>query len=97
MSTAIDEKTVRHVAKLAALALSDSDVEKTRRELNDILEYVNRLSQVNTNNIEPTSHVHGVVNVFREDVIQDSLPLSALKEMAPAFGTGGFRVPKIIG
>ncbi|MBL7661967.1 Asp-tRNA(Asn)/Glu-tRNA(Gln) amidotransferase subunit GatC [bacterium] len=88
---------VKHIAKLAAFKLNDEQIEHIKGELNAILDYVAQLQEVNTEGVPPTSHVHGVTNVFREDVSQESLPVEALERNAPDFADGGFRVPKIIG
>ncbi len=92
----LSDKEVLHVAKLAALAVQPNEVEKLRRELNDILGYFEKLSEVQTRGVLPTSHVHGIVNTFREDVVQDSLPVEKLEQNAPDFIASSFRVPKIL-
>ena len=93
----LTEKEVRHVAKLSALQLGDEEIATRCKELGAILEYVERLSSLSTRGVVPTSHVHGVVNFFRDDVIKDSLPIEELERNAPDFKNGCFRVPKIIG
>ena len=94
----LTEKDVRHVARLSAIQLKDeTEVAKYQTELGDILQYVERLSQLQTRGVVPTSHVHGVVNFFRDDIIKDSLPVEELEQIAPDFKNGSFRVPKIIG
>lgn len=92
----LTEKDVRHAAKLAALKLDDSEVEAQRRELEQILGYVARLSDLQTRGVVPTSHVHGVTNFFRDDIIKDSLSVEEVERLAPDFKNGSFRVPKII-
>ncbi len=92
----LTEKEVRHVAKLSALELNDDEVESRRKELSDILDYVERLGQLTTRGVLPTSHVHGVINFFRDDIIKDSFPVEDLEAIAPDFKNGSFRVPKII-
>ena len=92
----LTEKDVRHAAKLAALKLDDSEVEAQRRELEQILGYVARLSDLQTRGVVPTSHVHGVTNCFRDDIIKDSLSVEEVERLAPDFKNGSFRVPKII-
>ena len=94
MSLTDDE--VRHVAKLASIQLTDEQVLKTKSQLNDILDYVNQLSNIDTRGVEPTSHVHGVVNAFRDDVVKESLPVESIEQNCPAFKNGCFVVPKII-
>ena len=93
----LTEKEVRHVAKLSALELGDDEIAVRCKELGDILEYVERLAAVSTRGVTPTSHVHGVVNFFRDDIIKDSLPVENLERMAPDVKNSSFRVPKIIG
>ena len=92
----LTEKDVRHAAKLAALKLEDNEVEAQRRELEQILGYVARLSDLQTRGVVPTSHVHGVTNFFRDDLIKDSLSVEEVERLAPDFKNGSFRVPKII-
>lgn len=92
----ITKEDVRHVAKLAALRLTDEEVDLRVRELGDILEYVDKLSSLSTRGILPTSHVHGVVNAFREDIVEESLPIEEVKALAPEVSGDSLRVPKII-
>ena len=93
---AISEEQVKHVAKLASLELSDEEITKYQKDLDEILEYINKLSEVNTENVPATSHVHGSVNVFRDDVVGESLPKDEALRNAPAKNENGFSVPKII-
>ncbi len=62
---------VRHIAKLARLTLTESEVEKFTTELSGILQYIDKLGEVNTDKVEPTAQVTGKVNSFREDVIRE--------------------------
>lgn len=77
-------KTVRHVALLADLKLNQKEVKKFQKQLSEILDYVNVLSELNTKGVEPTSQVTGLENVFREDKPTPSLSqeetLSGAKE-----------------
>lgn len=92
----LSDKDILHVAKLGALEISPDQIETVRGQINDILEYVAKLSQVSTKGVVPTSHVHGVVNFFRDDIIKDSLTIEQIEQNAPDFVEGFFRVPKII-
>lgn len=85
-----------HIAKLASLELSNEETESLKSDLSTILEYVNALSELPTEGVVPTSHVHGSYNAFRDDIIKDSLSIDSVKQNAPNFGSGGFRVPKVI-
>jgi len=93
----LTDKDVRHIAKLSALEVSEEDLPARAKELGEILNYVERLAAVSTRGVVPTSHVHGVVNFFRDDIIRDSLPVEELERIAPDFKNSSFRVPKIIG
>ncbi len=92
----LTEKEVLHVAKLAAIELQPGEVEQTKKELSDILDYIAQLSKVSSRGVKPTSHAHGIVNFFRDDIIKDSFSVDELEKNAPDFRDGYFRVPKII-
>ena len=93
----IDNDTVRHVARLSRLTLSENEVGKFSSELSAILEYIDKLSELNTDNIEPTSHVvSNVKNVFREDRIIKSLSSEEALKNTPKRIQDFFGVPKII-
>jgi aspartyl-tRNA(Asn)/glutamyl-tRNA(Gln) amidotransferase subunit C len=87
---------VKHIAKLAALEISDDSIEQTKTELNDILAYVEQLSAVETEGVPETSHAHGSEGVFRDDVIRPSFPRETVAEQAPDFDERGFRVPRVL-
>lgn len=87
---------VRHIAKLGQLRLSDDELEVAKGQLNDILQYVEQVCSVPTRGVAPLSHVHGVTNAFRDDVIRESLPISDLEQNAPDFAEGCFRVPRFV-
>ncbi|MCB0324410.1 MAG: Asp-tRNA(Asn)/Glu-tRNA(Gln) amidotransferase subunit GatC [Bdellovibrionales bacterium] len=92
----LGEKEILHVARLSALELSADEVREYGKDLNDILEFVDSLNAVSIHGVPPTSHVHGVVNEFRDDVLKDSLSVEDVARNAPDFKGGGFRVPKVI-
>lgn len=93
----IDLETIQQVARLSAIDLTKTEEAGLKEDLSTILDYVSQLSAVDTSNIEPTCHVHGVVNALREDLRRESLPLETIEKNAPDFIAGGFRVPKVIG
>ncbi|MBI3805657.1 MAG: Asp-tRNA(Asn)/Glu-tRNA(Gln) amidotransferase subunit GatC [Nitrospirae bacterium] len=92
----IDREEVLHVAKLARLSLSSEEIDRLTDQLSNILTYVEKLNQADTKNIEPTSHVLSLSNVFREDRARPSLPVEKALENAPEKEGAFFRVPKII-
>tara|TARA_B100000315_G_C14477647_1_gene541380 strand:- start:481 stop:771 length:291 start_codon:yes stop_codon:yes gene_type:complete len=68
--TKISSDQVRHVAKLARLLLTDEEVEKFAKQLSNVFEYMEVLSEVDTDNVEPTSQVTGLQDVYREDEVE---------------------------
>jgi aspartyl-tRNA(Asn)/glutamyl-tRNA(Gln) amidotransferase subunit C len=92
----LKDDDVKKVARLAALDVDDSELPKMVDQLNSIIGYVDVLSEIPTRGVVPTYHVHGVVNVFRDDVIAPSFEEACLAENAPDFSIGFFRVPQII-
>ena len=92
----ITREDVAYIAQLSKLKLSDEQAEKMQLKLGEILEYMDILKQVNTNNIEPLSHIFPVSNVFREDVVCDSYDRSELLANAPAHTESTVVVPKTV-
>lgn len=93
----IDEKIVKHVARLSRLSLSERDVLRFAEQLGAILDYINKLNEIDTDNVPPTSHtVSGVKNVFRKDAVKKSLEAEEVLKNAPKRIGDFFAVPKII-
>jgi aspartyl-tRNA(Asn)/glutamyl-tRNA(Gln) amidotransferase subunit C len=89
----IDREQVLHVARLARLKLSDEEVERMASELSGILEHVERISELDLDGVEPTSHVIALQNVFRPDEPRPSTDRDEVLESAPDPASGAFRVP----
>ena len=81
------------MARLARLELSDDEVERMAGELSDILEHVERISALDLDGVEPTTHVVELENVLRADEPRPSLPRETALEPAPDPEDGAFRVP----
>ncbi len=96
METRITRQEVRHVALLARLELSESEEERMTGQMNGILGYMDKLNELDTKNVEPTTHAIQLQNVFRPDVVK--CPLDRKEALANAPGTDGvnFVVPKIL-
>lgn len=92
----ISIKQVEHVAKLARLRLSEEEKQGMSEKLSQILTYMDKLNELNTDNIPPTSHVVEVRNVFREDKVESSLPEEEALQNAPDRVNGYFRVPRVV-
>lgn len=87
---------VAYVSKLARLALSDEEIKRLGRQLNDILEYINKLNEINTKTAEPMSHALPLENIYRVDEVRPSLPVDETLKNAPSKKDNFFRVPKVI-
>jgi aspartyl-tRNA(Asn)/glutamyl-tRNA(Gln) amidotransferase subunit C len=93
---ALTPETVKQVAELARLTLADAEVELFTRQLNDILNYVEKLNELETTDVPPMTHVLELHNAFREDEVKNSLPLEEALANAPDRQRNFFAVPKII-
>jgi aspartyl-tRNA(Asn)/glutamyl-tRNA(Gln) amidotransferase subunit C len=89
----IEREQVLHVAKLARLGLSKDEVERMAGELSGILEHVDRISELDLEDVAPTSHVVELENVLRADVPHESLDRDVALAQAPDPVDGAFRVP----
>ena len=92
----VDTATVRHIAKLARLAMSDAEVEALVPELNNILGWVEQLGEVDTCGIEPLTAVIDQKLRLRDDVVDDGGIRDAVLANAPEAQHGFFAVPKVI-
>lgn len=92
----IDESTVRHVAALARLAVSEDDVATLVPQLNDILDYAQQLQEVEMSGIAPTSHPFPLENVLRQDEARAGLSREAALFNAPDSDGEQVRVPAVL-
>lgn len=92
----LSEKDVQYVAKLARLEVTDEEVAKYTKQLDNILGYVEQLSKLDTTNVEPLAHVLDMKNVTREDKPTPSLTQQEVLSNAPEPQSGHFRVPRIM-
>lgn len=93
---ALTDDDVRHVARLARLALSDEEVAALGPQLTDILAYAEKVQQVATPEVPPTSHPYPLTNIMRADEPRPSLPSVEAISTAPQAEDGRFRVPRIV-
>jgi len=89
----IDRDQVLHVARLARLDLGDAEIERMSAELSNVLDWIEKIEELDLDDVEPTSHVVEVVNVLRPDVPRPSLTQEQALANAPDPYQGGFRVP----
>jgi aspartyl-tRNA(Asn)/glutamyl-tRNA(Gln) amidotransferase subunit C len=92
----ISKQEVEHVARLARLELSEQDKDRLTDQLSNILTYVEKLNELDTKGVEPTSHVLDISNVMRDDLPGESLPQERALSNAPDKAAGHYKVPKII-
>lgn len=92
----ISVQDVEHIANLAKLSLSEDEKIEYSKQLGDILEYVEKLNELDTSDVEPLSHVMEVTNAFREDEPGESLPREEALANAPKSDGEFFVVPKVI-
>jgi len=93
----ITAKEVRHVAKLARLDLPEERIGRFTMQLESILDYVAQIREVDMAGVEPMAHAVPMHNVFRDDVVEPSLPLEKVLQNAPETDGPFFKVPKVIG
>ena len=89
----IDREQVLHVARLARLRLDENEVERMTGELSKVLDHIEKISELDLDGVEPTSHVVELENVLRDDVPRPSLPREKALDQAPDSDGTGFRVP----
>jgi aspartyl-tRNA(Asn)/glutamyl-tRNA(Gln) amidotransferase subunit C len=87
---------VKYVANLARLAITEKEVEELTNDLDAIISFAEELNELDTENVEPTSHVLDMKNIFREDVSKPGLPVEEVLKNAPDHENGQIKVPAII-
>ena len=92
----VSNERVRHIAKLARIAMSDDEIERLAPELNNILGWVEQLGEVNTDGVEPLTAVIELKLRLRDDVVNDGNIRDAVLANAPEAQHGFFAVPKVI-
>ncbi|GMR03421.1 MAG: Asp-tRNA(Asn)/Glu-tRNA(Gln) amidotransferase subunit GatC [Thermodesulfovibrionia bacterium] len=87
---------IGHIAMLARLALTEEEKKLFSKQIESIMEYIDKLNELDTTNVEPTAHVLPIKNVFRDDNLKPSLPKDEALRNAPDRTHDFYRVPKII-
>ncbi|HUS60114.1 MAG TPA: Asp-tRNA(Asn)/Glu-tRNA(Gln) amidotransferase subunit GatC [Nevskiaceae bacterium] len=93
--TKLTPQKVRHIAKLAGLTLSPSEVKKSQKQLSGILDYVEILQRVDTKKVEPTSQVTGLKNVLRKDKAEKCLTQKETLANASEAKSGFFKTKSV--
>ncbi len=87
---------IKYLESLARITLTEDEEKKVGGELQDILTYIDKLNELDTDGIEAMSHAFPLVNVLREDVVKPSMPPDAIVANAPESQDGAFVVPKTV-
>ncbi len=93
---AVSKKDVEHIAKLAKLKFDENEKEKLQGELNKILEYIDKLDELDLSSVEPLENISETENVFREDEVDACLTKEDALKNAPAKTENFFKVPKVL-
>ena len=97
MANIISDETIEYVGILSKLELSPEEKEQAKKDMGSMLDYIDKLNELDTTGIEPMSHVFPVQNVFREDVVTNGDNKEAMLANAPKAKEGQYQVPKTIG
>ena len=92
----ISKEEVKKVAELARLEFNETQIEKFTEQLGNILEYIEKLNELNTDNVKPTSHVLDISTPLREDKVQKLLTIDEVLQNAPESEDDFFVVPQVI-
>lgn len=93
---AVTREEVKRIAKLAKLSLTEEEEISLQKELSSILDYMDKLNEIDTSGVEPLSHPIPVENVFREDKVEKSISREDALKNAPDATEEFFKVPKVI-
>lgn len=96
MANIISDETIEYVGILAKLELSEEEKEAAKKDMGSMLDYIDKLGELDTSDVEPMSHVFPVKNVFREDVVTNGDDRENILKNAPEEKDGNFVVPKTV-
>ena len=96
MANVISDETIEYVGILAKLELSPKEKEAAKKDMGRMLDYIDKLNELDTSGVEPMSHVFPVQNVFREDVVTGGDESEKMLQNAPARKDGMFAVPNVM-
>ena len=94
MANVISDETIEYVGILAKLELSEEEKEQAKKDMGRMLDYIDKLGELNTEGVEPMSHVFPIQNIFREDIVTNIDIRDELLSNAPEQKDGMFMVPR---
>lgn len=96
MKNTISNETIDYVSILAKLELSEEEKETAKKDIAKMLDYIDKLNELDTDGVEPMSHIFEMQNVFREDVITNTNNSALVLRNAPGVKNGMYKVPRIM-
>ncbi len=96
MANVISDETIEYVGILAKLELSDEDKENAKKDMADMLDYIDKMGELDTDGVEPMSHIFPVRNVMRDDVVTNGDGSADTLKNAPESNDEAFIVPKTV-
>lgn len=92
----LSKETISNIAKLARLEVEEKEMDELSRDINNILDYMEKLNNLNTDNVEPLSHPIPLTNVYREDEVKNEFDSSDALKNSPVQTEKFFVVPRVI-
>ena len=96
MANVISDDTIEYVGILAKLELSPEEKEEAKKDMGRMLDYIDKLNELDTAGVEPMYHIFPVYNVFREDVVTNGDDRDNMLKNAPAEKDGTYKVPRTV-
>lgn len=96
MANVITDEIIEYVAILAKLELSEEEKKQAKKDMTNMLNYIDKLNGLDTDGAEPLSHVFPVNNVFRDDIVMNGDDRDVILANAPEKKDGSFKVPKTV-
>ncbi|MCE3296850.1 MAG: Asp-tRNA(Asn)/Glu-tRNA(Gln) amidotransferase GatCAB subunit [Crocinitomicaceae bacterium] len=92
----INEETVQHIAHLARLKFEGDEVKSIRQDLSNMIDFMDKLSELDTSNVEPLVFMSEEINVLREDIAEETITVAEALKNAPKKDSDYFRIPKVL-
>lgn len=92
----VTDEMIKNLADLCRLTFNSHEKEQIRKDLQQMISFVDKLNEVDTSNVTPLLHMTEAVNIYREDIVQGSMPKEEAMQNAPLTDNNYFKVPKVI-
>jgi aspartyl-tRNA(Asn)/glutamyl-tRNA(Gln) amidotransferase subunit C len=89
-------KEIEYIANLSRIALTDEEMKIFKKQLTNVLDYIKKLNELNTDTVKPMAYATDIKNVFREEKLTPSLSRQKILDLSPSNVNGFFKVPKVI-